>query len=135
MKQGVATPRPWESNPARRITDHGDGEIEVHVDESIARVLIQRVWRDEQDRRCTRFIGEVYINAAGGIEQAQADAELIVTAVNAFDDLVAALKDARGWVNYLRNGVDWGAVASSIAKIDDTLRKASGTHARRQRQE
>jgi hypothetical protein len=80
------SPGPWEFVAMHPSTIDA-GVVTVHSDRPIERIVIRRVYRDAENRRCTQYIGEVFITA-GREEEAEPTARVITAAL----DLLAALK-------------------------------------------
>lgn len=108
-----ATPRPWRVDP-NHPTD---------VQDASGREILSCIWKDE--------VGDTWvirgIIAAQSEDERDANAALIVRAVNAHDDLIVALEGARAWVaQYLDLPGHRDAAQSRLRLIDAALAKARG---------
>lgn len=108
-----ANPRPW------KLIDHVENRLYRDADEYDYEHVMQHCWYIAGPLDYSDFVADLVTSrdAVG-----DANAELIVRAVNSHDDLVAALKSAKSELGFLHVGSDRTILV--IDKIDAALAKA-----------
>lgn len=104
------TPRPWV------VSDHMDDDPATHL----------RIWSPQGSIENWPNVAVCYSDDDLPIQEMEANAEYIVRACNAFDDMKAALEDAQACIVAFRTG-EWNDVRwldQAAKSIHDALKKA-----------
>lgn len=108
MSKAEATPRPWFAVEEWILAEHlnDDGcPIVIYVGDDDLK--IGNFWQEDDDTR-------------------EANAELIVRAVNAHDELVEALRAVAQWLDTENTAIDANGASAINRKVHAALAKATG---------